>query len=117
MSEIACDTNSNLFRILIPMDVSLEEEAQFMNDGQDNGLEDCPLLNPKEAYLVMHRFLEFQWKLRGSPINEFSEFLSSSAVDTFRKNKVADPAIWDDWMKFVDEVHGGKSEISEEFLR
>ncbi|WP_394692602.1 hypothetical protein [Hyphobacterium sp.] len=60
-------------------------------------------LSPKEAYIIMHRFLVFEWKLRGSPKNEFSEFLGSSAIDSFVRAGTADPAIWDDWMRFVSE--------------
>ena len=65
-------------------------------------------LTEKEAYEAMYAYLLKIYEITKS--DELGELLGS--MSTLPDGKTADPAIWNDWVKCIDDVKQGKVNTS-----
>jgi hypothetical protein len=63
------------------------------------------------AYKAMVRFLERYYTLTNS--EDVGALLGSMSMDVFQDGKSADPAIWEDWLRAIEEVDAGQEHRSD----
>ena len=61
-------------------------------------------LTEKEAYAAMYAYLVKVYEMTKS--DDLGGMLGS--MSTLSSGETADPAIWDDWLKCIDDVRKGK---------
>ena len=61
----------------------------------------------QDAYIAMYRFLEHEYNMTKS--DEIGGMLGSMSL--LDDGKTADPAIWNDWLRIVEEVLSGNNDI------
>jgi hypothetical protein len=64
-------------------------------------------LTEKEAYTAMYAYLVKIYEITKS--DDLGSLLGS--MSTLANGETADPAIWDDWLKCIEEVKKGKVNI------
>ena len=56
------------------------------------------------AYKAMFRFLDNYWERGNRNDDQIAVLLGSMSLETFSGGTPADPAMWDDWLKAIEEV-------------